>query len=128
MSINDKVSEIIDTLFGGNKRAFAKCVKISPTVVENVVGTRRGKPSYDVIYKICSNANISPAWLITGKGDMITSDSTPRNANERSTTQTDDARTQNSDITAILLDRIEQQACEIARLRERVEQLTMRNP
>ena len=46
-------------LFQGNKRAFAKAVGISPTVVENIVGTRKGKPSYDVLEKVCSNANIS---------------------------------------------------------------------
>lgn len=54
-------------LFQGNKRAFAKAVGISPTVVENIVGTRKGKPSYDVLEKVCSNANISAEWLLFGK-------------------------------------------------------------
>lgn len=59
-------------LFRGNKRAFAKAVGISPTVVENVVGARQGKPSYDVIEKVCANANISAEWLIMGKGNLVT--------------------------------------------------------
>ena len=45
---------------------------ISATVVENIVGTRRGKPSYDVLEKVCANAHVSPEWLILGKGDKIT--------------------------------------------------------
>jgi len=71
MTINERFEEIISKIYKGNKRAFAIAIGVSPTVIENVVGTRKGKPSYDVIEKICVNANISPEWLITGKGDMI---------------------------------------------------------
>lgn len=70
MSINERFDTIIKVLFGGNKRAFALHVGISPTVVENVVGTRKGKPSFDVLEKVCANANISAEWLILGKGEM----------------------------------------------------------
>lgn len=68
MTINERVEIIIQVLFRGNKRAFAKAVGISPTVVENVVGARKGKPSYDVLEKICANANISAEWLFFGTG------------------------------------------------------------
>lgn len=71
MDINERFERIINELFNGNKRAFAKAVGISPTVVENVVGTRKGKPSYDVLVKVCVNANISAEWVITGEGDML---------------------------------------------------------
>ncbi len=67
MSINERFELIIKILFAGNKRAFAKAVGISPTVVENVVGARKGKPSYEVLVKVCSNANISAEWLLFGK-------------------------------------------------------------
>ncbi len=73
-SINSRFSAIIDGLYKGNKRAFAQAIGVSPTVVENVVGTRQGKPSYDVVNKICANANISPEWLLTGNGPMLRSD------------------------------------------------------
>lgn len=72
MNINERFETIIRVLFGGNKRAFANAVGISPTVVENVVGTRKGKPSFDVLEKVCANANISAEWLILGEGDLIT--------------------------------------------------------
>lgn len=75
MTINDRFNEIIKSLFNGNKRAFAQCIGISPTVIENVVGARKGKPSYDVLNKIFANANISPDWLMTGRGEMLRSSS-----------------------------------------------------
>lgn len=71
MAINERVQRIIDVLYKGNKSAFAKSINVNPTVIENVVGTRKGKPSYDVIFKICANANISEEWLISGQGEML---------------------------------------------------------
>ena len=49
MSINKRIQTIIDVQFGANKKAFAAAVGISPTVVQNLVGKRLGKPSYDVV-------------------------------------------------------------------------------
>lgn len=71
MTINERFEAIIQVLFGGNKRAFALGVGISPTVVENVVGARKGKPSFDVLEKVCANANISAEWLLLGEGEML---------------------------------------------------------
>lgn len=70
MTINERFETIIKVLFDGNKRAFALHIGVSPTVVENVVGTRRGKPSFDFLEKVCAKANISAEWLLMGKGDM----------------------------------------------------------
>lgn len=77
MSINERLQSIIDSLYKGNKRAFAISIGVSPTVIENVVGTRKGKPSYDVLEKICVNANVSSDWLLMGKGDMLKNDILP---------------------------------------------------
>ncbi len=71
MSINERFLEVINLLYAGNKRAFAQSVGISPTVVENVVGARKGKPSFDVLGKVCANANVSAEWLLTGEGSML---------------------------------------------------------
>lgn len=71
MTINERFETIIKVLFGGNKRAFALHIGVNPTVVENVVGTRKGKPSFDFLEKVCSNANISAEWLLMGKGEML---------------------------------------------------------
>lgn len=71
MSINERFAELINCLYRGNKRAFAQAVGVSASVIENVVGARQGKPSYDVLEKICANAHISAEWLLTGSGEMI---------------------------------------------------------
>lgn len=80
MTINERFQTIIECLYNGNKRAFATAVGISPTVVENVVGTRKGKPSYEVLVKVCANANISEAWLISGIGAMLKEQDTESSA------------------------------------------------
>lgn len=89
MGINERFEKIIKDLYGNNKRAFANAVGISPTVVENVVGTRRGKPSYEVLEKILSNANINPTWLLKGEGVMVkldTGSSTPSESESETVT------------------------------------------
>lgn len=78
MSINERVQSLIEAEFKGNKSLFASTIGVRPTVVENVVGKRQGKPSYDVIEKICANANVSPKWLLTGEGEML-NDAPPKN-------------------------------------------------
>ncbi|MDR3704976.1 MAG: XRE family transcriptional regulator [Paludibacteraceae bacterium] len=74
MTINERFKEIIKRLYNGNKRAFSFKIGVSPTVIENVVGARNGNPSYEVIHKVCANANINPAWLILEKGEMLMED------------------------------------------------------
>lgn len=69
-TINQRIKRLIDEKFNGNKRAFAGEVGISPTVVENIVGTRQGKPSFDVVQKIYAKANIRLEWLIAEEGEM----------------------------------------------------------
>lgn len=76
MTINERFQAIIDSLFSGNKSAFAKVVGVSPTVIENVVGIRKGNPSFEVLNKICANANISEAWILSGEGEMLKTKST----------------------------------------------------
>lgn len=71
MTVNDRFNEIIDSLFKGNKSAFAAAVGITPSVVDNIVGKRHGKPSFGVILKVSAIADINIEWLITGKGDML---------------------------------------------------------
>lgn len=73
MSINERIQTIIDEQYNKNKRAFATAVGIGATVVQNIVGARQGKPSFDVLLRICTNANISPGWLLTGEGNMLKS-------------------------------------------------------
>ena len=73
MTINGRFDQIIGTLFKGNKSAFANAIGVTPSVVDNIVGKRQGKPSFDVVEKVSALAEINIDWLITGKGDMLKS-------------------------------------------------------
>jgi SOS-response transcriptional repressor LexA len=73
MTINERFDQIIGTLFKGNKSAFANAIGVTPSVVDNIVGKRQGKPSFDVVEKVSALAEINIDWLITDKGDMLKS-------------------------------------------------------
>ena len=83
MSINERIQTLINIAFNGNKRAFSNAIGVGATVIQNIVGTRQGKPSYGVIEAICANANVSPEWLISGNGDMLKTKSTPAHPNSQ---------------------------------------------
>lgn len=71
MDINSRFDQIIAALFKGNKSAFASAVGITPSVVDNIVGKRQGKPSFEVLEKVSALAEINIEWLITGNGNML---------------------------------------------------------
>lgn len=72
MTINERFRIVINDFYSGNKRAFATAMGINPTVIENVVGSRGGNPSFEVIQKVLTaNANINPDWLILENGPML---------------------------------------------------------
>lgn len=143
MNINERFKAIIDILFGGNKRAFAIHVGVSPTVVENVVGTRQGKPSFDFLEKVCANANISAEWLLLGKGEMamdmfefrkpmILHSNPERYLQEgyKEITESEpskEADNQNSEAYQILLQLLKDKDCEIGNLREEIGRLKAEN-
>lgn len=114
MSINERFETIIKQLYNGNKRSFAIAIGVSPTVIENVVGTRQGKPSYDVLEKVCANANISPSWLLLDEGEML-------QKKKMATIQTNTLPTDSGN--NYLVDKVIEQAEEIGILKERIKQL-----
>lgn len=70
--INKRMTELINAVSNGNKRAFSQLVGVSPTVIENIVGTRQGKPGYELLEKILfAIENINIDWLLTGRGSML---------------------------------------------------------
>ena len=71
MTINERFLKIIKVLYGGNKSAFANAIGVTPSVVENIVGKRQGKPSFDVLEKTSAIAEINITWLVTGHGEMF---------------------------------------------------------
>ncbi len=72
MTVKERFDVLIKHFASGNKREFSKKIGVSPTVVENIVGARRGNPSFEVLQKILyAFADINASWLITGNGTMF---------------------------------------------------------
>ena len=78
LGVNDRILYLIDSQLGGNKKKFAERIGFAPQVVFNIVSGRKNKPSFDVLEAIISSFDeISPEWLLTGKGAMLRGQSAP---------------------------------------------------
>ena len=78
LDVNDRILYLIDSQLGGNKKKFAERIGFAPQVVFNIVSGRKSKPSFDVLEAIISSFDeISPEWLLTGKGAMLREQSAP---------------------------------------------------
>ncbi|MEZ3550261.1 S24 family peptidase [uncultured Duncaniella sp.] len=71
MTINQRFERIILSLFSGNKSSFASAIGVTPSVVDNIVGKRQGKPSFEVLQKLSAIEEINIEWVVTGMGDML---------------------------------------------------------
>lgn len=128
MSINERFGKIIRILYDGNKRAFATDVGIAPTVVENIVGKRQGKPSFDVIEKVCALANVNTEWVITGRGEPFDfSNSENKTTDEQDATPVTAKHGDMVDkLLAVIQEKdkiIREQAEEIGQLREHISMM-----
>ena len=73
MDIYDRINYIIETYYDNTPSRFARAIDVAATVIQSYT-KRRSKPSYDILYKICTNAHINPEWLILGSGDIFRKD------------------------------------------------------
>jgi len=72
MTIKDRFDFLINHYAHGNKRAFSGMIEVSPSVIENIVGTRGGNPSFEVLQKtLCAFEHVSPKWLVAGQGEAF---------------------------------------------------------
>lgn len=108
MDINTRIMELIDARFQGKKSRFASFLGVYPSVVDNIVGKRSSKPSYDLILKISSIEDLSLDWLIVGKGNMFRTDAVTNNEGDPTVLH--------------LIDKIAEQAKEIGRLEQALEE------
>lgn len=71
--INERLLRIVNEKFGGNVSAFSRAVSVKQPTLNTILGERKSKPSFDVLYSIANAEalNISLDWLVTGKGSMI---------------------------------------------------------
>lgn len=83
-TINERIRSIVSELFNNNVSAFSRGTDIKQTTINDIVGGRLNKPSFDVISKIynANTLNISLDWLINGEGDMLKSNTTEQNTEQ----------------------------------------------
>jgi phage repressor protein C with HTH and peptisase S24 domain len=79
LNINERIFYLIENQYNDNQKKFAESIGYSAQVVFNIVSGRKSSPSYDVLNAIIStNDDLSPEWLLTGKGSMLKS-ANPKN-------------------------------------------------
>ena len=66
--VNDRLRQLIFDL-KLNASSFAKQVGVSPGVMNNIVGGRLSKPSFEILERIILKTGVSSHWLITGHGE-----------------------------------------------------------
>ncbi len=77
-TINERVRFLIDYLKVSDKK-FAEMIGVPQTTISNLFN-RQTEPSYKILNAIANHIEcISPDWLLTGKGDMITQNVTQNN-------------------------------------------------
>ena len=72
-TINQRIKEIVNQLFDGNKASFAKQVNVRPTTLYNCLKKENpSMPSGEILEKIVAKIeDLSAEWLLTGKGEML---------------------------------------------------------
>lgn len=75
-SVNERIKHVVEYFFKGNTSAMARSALVKQSTLRDIIGERQSTPSYDTIKGIidCATINISPEWLITGKGSMLKSE------------------------------------------------------
>lgn len=69
-TVNQRMLQIIEEKFNGNKAAFAKHIGIPPTSISNYFKQRPAIPSADILEKIVSTLDVNAMWILTGEGEM----------------------------------------------------------
>ena len=70
-TINDRLLQIVDTYFDGNRAAFARAVGIAKNSTSNYLGKeRKSDPSSSIVANIVRVTDINAKWLLTGEGEM----------------------------------------------------------
>lgn len=98
----DRLNAIIDHYCGGNKSKFAAMLGKTPQAISTWFA--RGTFDLELIYEKCEGINMN--WLLSGNGDMLVKEG-----------QSEQSETAHPEITSQLLDRLQQQAEEIGRLK-----------
>lgn len=109
------VEQLINHYANGNKTKFAKLLGVSPQTISAWIA--RNTFDNELIYTKC--VNVSPQWLLTGKGEMLSSEPS-------ATASPAQTPAQHDALVSKLLDTIKEQAEEIGRLKAQIDELEQR--
>ena len=80
MAKRQKFSEIIERVervrnrLALNKSRFSQSIGMRPQTYNNFVGSQGSKPNIELICGLINTYNVNPDWLLTGSGDIFTTD------------------------------------------------------
>lgn len=67
-TINDRMEQLVNERFRGNKAAMAKALGIDRATLSNYIGSqRRSRPSVELVTKIVVRLGVDAYWLLTGE-------------------------------------------------------------
>lgn len=70
-TINTRIQEIVDKLFGGKSASFAREIDVKPTTIANYLKSESpSKPTSDFLELVVSKLGVDATWLLTGQGEM----------------------------------------------------------
>lgn len=73
--VSDRIEALITHFCKGNKSLFAKQIGVTPSVIGNITGERKGNPSFEVAQKILDAfVTVNSDWFMLGRGSMLRSE------------------------------------------------------
>jgi hypothetical protein len=77
-SVTQRLNLLVETFEKGVKSSFANRIGISQQGAHDLLGSRKGGPSFKVLTKILENyPQIRMEWLLLGRGPMLQQEGTP---------------------------------------------------
>ena len=74
--INDRIEQIVNERFEGNRASFARALKLSNTALGNYLGpSRRSIPNVNIVADIVRILDVDAKWLLTGVHSSLKSKS-----------------------------------------------------
>lgn len=117
--ISDRIEALITHFCKGNKSLFAKKIGVTPSVIGNITGERKGNPSFEVIQKtLDAFASVSPDWFILDRGPMLRADGEPT----LSATSSTDTSTPSDTVILRLMDKLDEKDTENKQLQSELRQ------
>jgi hypothetical protein len=125
MNVNKRINELAEKFFSGNNVRFAEFLSTSEANIRNYRSNK--EPKLEILNRIVDKLEISYEWLLTGKGQMLKSDTNDMYNVEPSASEPAPGPAPVSVDFAFMLERYEKLARENERLKAEIQELKKRN-